>query len=107
MNLTIRLRYIIISLLFLIFIALVYTFRAVLPTFILALLLAYILTPVVVKISSKKIFRRKIPRGMAIIVIYVLLCCLLSTHVCTLDVSDALFHVFAGWLELTHEITAR
>ncbi|MBT4289865.1 MAG: AI-2E family transporter [Deltaproteobacteria bacterium] len=72
MNLTIRLRYIIISLLFLIFIALVYTFRAVLPTFILALLLAYILTPVVVKISSKKIFRRKIPRGMAIIVIYVL-----------------------------------
>ena len=72
MNLTIRLRYIIISLLFLIFIALVYTFRAVLPTFILALLLAYILTPVVVKISSKKIFRRKIPRGMAIIIIYVL-----------------------------------
>jgi predicted PurR-regulated permease PerM len=72
MDLTRRLRYIIVSLLFLIFIALVYIFRAVLPTFILALLLAYILTPIVVKISSKKIFRRKIPRGMAIIVIYVL-----------------------------------
>ena len=72
MDLTRRLKYIIVSLLFVIFIALVYTFRAVLPTFILALLLAYILTPIVVKMSSKKIFRRKIPRGMAIIVIYVL-----------------------------------
>lgn len=72
MNLTKRLRYIIISILFVVFVSLVIKFRGVLPVFILALLLAYILTPLVVKMSSKKVFGKKIPRGMAIIIIYVL-----------------------------------
>ncbi|PCI25308.1 MAG: hypothetical protein COB67_10735 [SAR324 cluster bacterium] len=53
-------------------IALLYRFREVLPIFILAMFLAYILTPVVTWISSKQILNRKIPRGLAIIGIYVL-----------------------------------
>ena len=41
--------------------------------FILALLLAYILTPVVVWASSKKVFKRKISRGLSVIMIYIVL----------------------------------
>jgi predicted PurR-regulated permease PerM len=51
---------------------LLYRFREVLPIFILALLLAYILTPLVVKISSKNIYGKNIPRGIAIIGIYLI-----------------------------------
>lgn len=72
MNLPHRTRTIIAFVLLSITVALLYRFREVLPTFIVALLLAYILTPLVVWISSKRIFKRKISRGMAIIGIYLL-----------------------------------
>ena len=72
MSLSAKIRYIVLSLLVVVFAWLIYTFRGVLPIFILALLLAYILTPVVVRMSSKRVFGRKIPRGLSIIVIYVL-----------------------------------
>ena len=72
MSLSAKIRYIVLSLLAVVFAWLIYTFRGVLPIFILALLLAYILTPVVVRMSSKRVFGRKIPRGLSIIVIYVL-----------------------------------
>lgn len=68
-----RLKHIIILLILIVILALVYKFREVLPIFILALLLAYILTPVVVWMTSKKVFNRHIPRGIAIIVIYLIM----------------------------------
>ncbi len=72
MNLSAKIRYIVVSFLIVGSIWLLYTFRGALPIFILASLLAYILTPVVVRMSSKKIFGKRIPRGLAIIIIYVL-----------------------------------
>lgn len=73
MNISVRLKQIISVFIFFIFILLVYRFRGVLPVFILALLLAYILTPIVVWMSSKKVFNKKIPRGIAIILLYLVM----------------------------------
>ncbi|MBU3916267.1 AI-2E family transporter, partial [bacterium] len=53
--------------------ALLYKFQDVLPVFVLALFLAYILTPLVVWMSSKKIHDRQMPRGISIIIIYLML----------------------------------
>ncbi len=73
MDLTRRVRVFIALALLAITVLLLYRFREVLPIFILALLMSYILTPLVVKISSKKIYNRKIPRGLTIIGIYLCL----------------------------------
>ncbi len=73
MNLSKRLKQVIVLFLLVITLALIYKFREVLPIFILALFLAYILTPIVVWMSSKKVFRRRIPRGIAIIIIYLVM----------------------------------
>ncbi len=68
-----RLKHLIIIIISAITLALIYKFRDVFPLFILALFLAYIFTPIVVWMSSKKIFKRQIPRGIAIIFIYLVL----------------------------------
>ncbi|MDH5560347.1 MAG: AI-2E family transporter [Deltaproteobacteria bacterium] len=67
-----RFKVILSTILILITLLLLYRFREILPMFILALFLAYILNPVVNWMSSKKIYKRKISRGFAIILIYVL-----------------------------------
>ena len=72
MNITSKFKYIVVFILFISSMWLLYTFREVLPIFILALLLAYILTPLVRRMSSRRVFGKRIPRGLAIIVIYVL-----------------------------------
>lgn len=51
----------------------IYQFRETLPIFIMALLLAYILTPVVHWMSQKKFFKRQISRGISVILIYIVL----------------------------------
>ena len=68
-----RVRHIIALILLAVTLALIYKFRAVLPMFVLALFLAYILTPVVVWISTKTVYKRKIPRGVAIVMIYLVM----------------------------------
>ncbi|MBU2515473.1 AI-2E family transporter [bacterium] len=73
MNISQRLKYLIIIIISAITLALIYKFRSVFPLFILALFLAYVLTPIVVWMSSKKVFKRQIPRGIAIIFIYLVL----------------------------------
>ncbi len=73
MNISLRIKQIITVSLFVVVLALIYRFRGVLPVFILALFLAYILTPLVVWISSKKVFKRQIPRGVAIIFLYLVI----------------------------------
>ncbi|MCG8335938.1 MAG: AI-2E family transporter [Proteobacteria bacterium] len=73
MNISLRIKQIITVSLFVVVLALIYRFRGVLPIFILALFLAYILTPLVVWISSKKVFKRHIPRGVSIIFLYLVI----------------------------------
>lgn len=71
MNLTRRTKTIISGILLLIVVVLLYLFRTALPIFILALLVAYILSPLVDVIESKQFFKRKIPRGISILLIYI------------------------------------
>lgn len=73
MNISHRLKQIIIGTLLIVTLALLYKFREVLPIFILALFLAYILTPLVVWISSIKVLKKQIPRGIAIIFLYLVI----------------------------------
>ncbi len=73
MKISTRIKQIITVFIILVTLALLYKFRGVLPIFILALLLAYILSPVVVWMTSKKIFRRRIPRGVAVIFLYLVI----------------------------------
>lgn len=73
MNISLRIKQVVIVAFMLAALALLYRFRGVLPVFILALFLAYILTPIVVWISSKKVFKRHIPRGIAIILVYLVI----------------------------------
>ena len=73
MNISLRIKQIITVSLFVVVLALIYRFRGVLPIFILALFLAYILTPLVVWISSKKVVKKQIPRGIAIIFLYLVI----------------------------------
>ncbi len=73
MELSQRLRRIVVLSLIVIFLALLYQFRETLPILILALLLSYILTPIVVWMSSKKVFKRKISRGVSVITIYLVM----------------------------------
>jgi predicted PurR-regulated permease PerM len=56
-------------LLFCIFV--VYVFRAVVLPFIFAILVAYILAPLVDRLARLKVGRRTLPRGVAVIVIYI------------------------------------
>jgi predicted PurR-regulated permease PerM len=73
-----RFKQIMVVTILLITLGLLYRFREILPIFILALLLAYILTPVIVWLSSKRVFRRKISRGLSVIMIYIVLITSLS-----------------------------
>jgi len=73
MNISLRIKQIVIVILLFVTLILLYRFRGVMPIFILALFLAYILTPLVVWVSSKKIFKKQIPRGIAIIFLYLVL----------------------------------
>lgn len=73
MELSNRLRNLIIVSIIAIILALLYRFRETLPIFVLALLLAYILTPFVTWMSTKRVFKRRISRGVSIIIIYLIL----------------------------------
>lgn len=73
MELSKRFRYLIVFSIICIILALLYKFRETLPVFVLALLLAFILTPFVTWMSSKKIFKRHFSRGVSIIIIYLFL----------------------------------
>ena len=73
MKVSIRIKQILSVVIIVVILALLYKFRGVLPIFILALLLAYILSPIVVWMSSKKIFKRQIPRGISIIILYLII----------------------------------
>ncbi len=73
MNVSLRLKQLIIAIISIVTLVLIYRFRQVFPVFILALFLAYILAPVVVWMTSKRVFKRKIPRGIAIILIYLIM----------------------------------
>lgn len=68
-----RIRILIVSAIIIIILALLYRFRGTLPIFVLALLLAYILTPFVTWMSTKRVFKRRISRGVSIIIIYLIL----------------------------------
>ncbi len=73
MKISIRIKQIISVIIIIVILALLYKFRGVLPMFMLALLLAYILTPIVVWMTSKRVFKRQIPRGVAIIFLYLVI----------------------------------
>jgi predicted PurR-regulated permease PerM len=73
MKISARIKQIISVIIIVIILALLYKFRDVLPVFMLALLLSYILIPVVVWMTSKKVFKRQIPRGIAIIFLYLII----------------------------------
>ena len=73
MELSKRFRYLIVFSIIGVTLALLYRFRETLPVFILALLMAYILTPFVTWMASKRVFKRKISRGISIIIIYLFL----------------------------------
>ncbi|MFH2132758.1 MAG: AI-2E family transporter [bacterium] len=73
MELSKRFRYLTIISIIAVILGLLYKFRGTLPIFIMALLLAFILTPVVTWMSSKRIFKRQISRGLSIIIIYLFL----------------------------------
>ncbi|MBU2643844.1 AI-2E family transporter [bacterium] len=73
MELSKRFRYLTIISIIVVILGLLYKFRGTLPIFIMALLLAFILTPVVTWMSSKRIFNRRISRGLSIIIIYLFL----------------------------------
>ncbi len=73
MELSKRVRILIVSAILVVILALLYKFRGTLPIFVLALLLAYILTPFVTWMSTKRVFKRRISRGFSIIIIYLFL----------------------------------
>jgi predicted PurR-regulated permease PerM len=73
MELSNRFRYLTITAIIVVSLALLYRFRETLPIFVLALLLSYILTPLVTWMSSKRVFKRQISRGLSIIIIYLFL----------------------------------
>jgi predicted PurR-regulated permease PerM len=73
MELSKRFRYLIVFSIIVVTLALLYRFRETLPVFVLALLMAYILTPFVTWMASKQVFKRKISRGISIIIIYLFL----------------------------------
>lgn len=73
MNISSKFRHIIAFSILAVTLALLYSFRQTLPMFILALFFAYVLTPLIVWITSKKIFGRKISRGLAVILVYLIM----------------------------------
>lgn len=73
MEISKRLRIIIVISIIIIILGLLYKFRETLPIFVLALLLAYILTPFVRWMSTKRVFGRRISRGVSIIILYLIL----------------------------------
>ncbi len=73
MELSNRFRYLTITAIIVVSLALLYRFRETLPIFVLALLLSYILTPLVTWMSTKRVFKRQISRGLSIIIIYLFL----------------------------------
>jgi len=73
MELSKRLRTLITISIIIVILAMLYRFRGTLPIFVLALLLAYILTPLVTWMSSKRVFKKRLSMGVSIIIIYLFL----------------------------------